>query len=357
VAAYFPPMVCLSVKRLFSVRLNERMFMSSLKSLPFSDLDSRGWILIPSFLDGGEIETLEKDFAAAPLEVNSNYSVRRISPAGLSGLEPRFEEVLGEVREHSSVRVDLLNDGVYFATFAEKATLANPRGGAQQFPWHQDHENYWLWHDTKNYLNFYIPVVKPVLEKSNLTVVPFDRFAARAPQLHAKLLGRGATRVVSSGKKWVIKDDDRGGKVGTLDFDLAEIEETPLLHPGDLLLMRGDLIHRTQDSSTRRIAASIRYINSQTPVPRWSLSRGGLAKSLMMLNARYLFEPAFECFEKAGAETLPAGQIDHYLRELRDLRLAGKAAANSSKLGFLARLAREKLRRSRGISPSTSATL
>ncbi|WP_144059393.1 phytanoyl-CoA dioxygenase family protein [Rhodopirellula sp. SWK7] len=319
--------------------------MSDDSSVSYSEMDSRGFLLIRGFLDQDEIEMLGQDFEAAALEVNSNYSVRRLSSAAMDRLEEKFRHVNERVAAESSVRVNCLNDGVYFSTVSEKTTLSSPRKGAQQaFPWHQDHENYWMWHDVKNYLNFYMSVVKPVLEKSNLTVVPLDRLKERAPEIHDRLLGRGATRVLQSGKKWVVKDDNRGGKVGTLDFDLAEIEETPQLRPGDLLLLRGDIIHRTQDSSTRRVAASIRYINSETVVPRSSVAKGGLAKMLMMLNARYLFEPVFHCFDQSNGEPIRAGEIDRYLKEVRQRRLKGEEAQNTSKLGFLSRLAKEKIR-------------
>lgn len=313
------------------------------KAVSYEAMDTQGYLLIRSFLDEDEVAMLQQDFATARLEVNSNYSVRRLSADAMDRLQSKFDEVNRQVAAHSSVEVDCMNDGVYFATFSEKATLSAPRGNTQAFPWHQDHENYWMWHDVKNYLNFYMPVEKPVLEKSNLTVVPLDRLKARAPSIHDKLLGRGATRVLQSGKQWIVKDDDQGGIVGKLDFDLAEIEETPQLRPGDLLLMRGDLIHRTQDSSTRRIAASVRFINSNISVPRSSLARGSAAKILMMLNARYLFEPVFRCFDRAGNGSVRAGEIDAYLKEVRQRRLDGLEAVNISKVAFLSRIAREKM--------------
>ena len=317
--------------------------MSTVLAPSYASLKTQGYTLIRSFLEQQEVELLRQDFESAPLEVNANYSVRRISEKALSELQLKFAEVNRMVREEADVDVDLMNDGVYFATYSEKSTLTSVRPGPQAFPWHQDHENYWLWHDTWNYLNFYIPVVKPVLEKSNLTVVPFDRLQQRAPELYPRMLRRGATRVLGSGSRWVIKDDDRGGKVGTLNFDLAEIEDTPHLAPGDLLLMRGDLIHRTQDSSTKRIAASFRYINSKTPVHRSYITRGGLVKTIMTTNARYLFEPALDCLDRAGKDQLPAGEVDAYLKDLRIKRLAGEAPANTSRLGFLARIAKDKL--------------
>jgi len=149
--------------------------------------------------------------------------------------------------------------------------------------------------------------------------------------------------VLPSGTKWVVRDDDQGGNLGTFDFDLSEIEETPHLRPGDLLPLRGDLIHRTQDSSTRRIAASIRYINSGTVVPGSSLVRGSFAKALMMLNARYLFDPVFACFDRSGEQTVRAGEINRYLKEIRAQRLNGMVAGNTSKIPFLLPIAKEKL--------------
>lgn len=169
-------------------------------SATYSDIDTRGFLLIRDFLDEEQIEMLKRDFEAASLEQNSNYSLRRMSPDALKRLDKQCREVIDQVQNRTEVSVDLLNDGIYFATFSEKPTLVKLRPGPQQFPWHQDHENYWLWQDSKNYLNFYIPIVKPSLEDSNLTLAPFDVFQQRAPEIHQRLVGRGATRVYTSGR-------------------------------------------------------------------------------------------------------------------------------------------------------------
>lgn len=302
----------------------------------YSEIDSRGFLLIRSFLSREQIEMLRGDFEAASLEQNSNYSLRRMSSEALKHLDKQCREVIAQVGRQSEVRVDLLSDGIYFATFSEKSTLVKLRPGPQQFPWHQDHENYWLWKDSKNYLNFYIPFVKPSLGQSNLTLAPFDRFQERAPEIHQRLVGRGATRVYKSAGGWIVKDDDRGGRVGKLDFDLAEIEETPFLDVGDLVLMRGDLIHRTQDSATRRIAASIRYINGDTLIHRSALASGGLVKAVMMLNARDIYGPALECFESAGVSTLSAAEVDCYIRKQRARRLGCAVSGQNDELRVVA---------------------
>lgn len=310
--------------------------------IAYEEIDSRGFLLIRSFLTEDEIAMLTEDYQAAGLEVNANYSVRRISSPALANLEEKLTAVNEQIAAASSAQVDCCNDGVYFATFSEKSTLVRLRPGPQAFPWHQDHENYWMWSDTRNYLNFYMPIDKPVPEKSNLAVLPFDRLQQRAPDIYPQLLSRGATRLLPSGKRWIVKDDDRGGKLGTLNFDPSEIEECPHLRPGDLLLLRGDTVHRTQDSSTRRIAASVRYINSQTPVRLRTMAQGGLAKLVMMMNARYLFEPALRLFEQHRETVLPAGEIDAHLKTIRDQRRRGQASENAGRLDFLRRLARAK---------------
>lgn len=47
-------------------------------------------------------------------------------------------------------------------------------------------------------------------------------------------------------------------------FDINDLKESPKLKSGDLLLMRGDLIHKTQDQNTKRIALSTRCINGNS---------------------------------------------------------------------------------------------
>ncbi len=253
--------------------------MDSEHQVFLNELDSRGYLLIRGFLSPEEIERLSKDFELARVGDNSNYHVRRLSPEMRGLVAPKCQSLAAEIRQDSSVAADTINDAIYFATFTEKRTLTSPTSGRQKFPWHQDHESFWLWQDNRNYLNFYIPVVKPVLEKSNLGLMPFDRIRDRNPELADKLVGLGASRVLKTWRGWVVRDDNRDRNLGKLGFDPSDIEEIPHLAPGDLLLMRGDLIHCTQDADTRRIAISIRMINSKAWISRSRIVRGGIVKS------------------------------------------------------------------------------
>ncbi|MFG0254133.1 MAG: hypothetical protein ACF787_03400, partial [Rhodopirellula sp. JB053] len=59
---------------------------------------------------------------------------------------------------------------------------------------------------------------------------------------------------------------------------------------------------------------------------------------------RYLFEPVFQCFDNAEGNSVRASEIDLHLKQVRERRLSGQEAQNTSKLAFLSRLTKEKLR-------------
>ena len=282
--------------------------------------------------------------------------MRRLSLDVRARIGEKCQALADAIREQTTVDVDTINDGIYFATFTEKRTLTSPHKGAQQFPWHQDHENFWQWQDNKNYLNFYVPIIKPCLEQSNLAILPFDKIRERNPTLADKLEGMGATRVLKTWRGWVVRDDNRDRILGKLGFDPSEIQEIPHLRPGDLVLLRGDVIHCTQDSSTRRIAISIRMMNSRGLVSRARMVRGGVVKALMMFNFRSMFGAMLQYFEWLGAEQVTVGQLNLHLEYIHELEQLGHIApARCGRISFIRRLVREKLRTllpHRGVAPA-----
>lgn len=310
-----------------------------------ADFGTRGFACVPSFLSDEEVQWLLRDYENVPPEPNANYRVRRVSPEVLPKLEQKCQRVAREVKRVSGVDADLLNDAVYFATFTDARTLASPGGTTQKFPWHQDHETYWQWQDVYNYLNFFIPILKPEVERSNLGVIPFDKLQQQDPELAKKLHARGATRVLHRGRHWVVTNDEQGGKLAKLDWDPSELEEVPPLAAGDLLLMRGDLMHRTQDADSRRIAVSARMSKSDALIRRSMLVKGGLVKTAMLFSARTLFEPYFECLDASGGDSVTNQQMLQFLDERKEkYRLVGTTPPKCSRAKFIKRLIREKLR-------------
>src|SRR5262249_14288199 len=154
--------------------------------------------------------------------------------------------------------------GTYFAT------------AKVSFRWHQDHDSYFVFQDHYNYLNCYIPIVKPVREKSNVSIIPMNALRERSPHVFARIRGRGASRFLPLRRFTIVTNDNTGGLHGVLPYDVNELAATPHLAAGDLLLLRGDMIHRTQDTDTDRVAASVRLTNLEGVTDIRHLARGGL---------------------------------------------------------------------------------
>jgi hypothetical protein len=230
----------------------------------WKDLHDKGFAVIQRFLDRPAIEALLAGFDKGRPPQDYPFGFKLIGRAPLKAAWSRIEPALAEIRTQTSIKADVINFltlSHYITTrFAERSSLL-----------HQDFDlDYKLTRDHLNYLNFWIPLRKPDAAKSNVTLVPFDALRAKCPADEARLVGAGGHRFVPRNGKTaiygkygsILSDDGSAEPSGVLDFDLEEIAITPALEEGDLLLMRGDVIHRTQDVDTDRVAASVRVTYS-----------------------------------------------------------------------------------------------
>ena len=216
----------------------------------WSELSSRGFVVAPRFLGSDDLAMLRSDFGTGPPPSEYDLGYKPIAPEVLAALEPKIAEVLTRLRDEAGLDVDALLNGFYFATEHAQKTKH----------WHQDYDAYYrLSRDHVNYVNFYVPIEKPERTRSNVDVVPFDRLRERAPALYEHLHGGGANFVLPRPNKVVVENPDTRAKA-TFELGCAfdELAETPLLSEGDLLLFRGDVLHRSQDLATPRVAASMR---------------------------------------------------------------------------------------------------
>ena len=266
------------------------------------DLDSAGYVVVPAFLTDPEARRFELDYEGSAAPSEASYAVRQVSAQASGAIADKLQDMARAVRARTSIRVDHVASGalgsIYFTTEGDIGS-----------GWHQDSVSYYAYQNHHDYLNFYIPVVKPVRARSNLALVPLDRLAARSPELAGKLRGRGAMRFAVRDGQTIAYDNNAGGTLGTLPYDLDELAVTPQLDRGDLLLVRGDVVHRTQDKDTRRVAVSIRMMNSQAVVRRAQLVRGGLQKALVMARGRREFQHLFDCFAASGRDAMTIGEI------------------------------------------------
>lgn len=139
--------------------------------------------------------------------------------------------------------------------------------------WHIDHYSYYLHKDHYNWLICYIPIFKPLKHFANLAVVPTDVVKQHDPYLHQQIQGRGAMRfrcVESDTIEWFeMRFPDQLIKVGDwfaiddyndsspgfkIHIDLEKHKVVPELEVGDMLIMRADVIHCTNDAGSDRIS-------------------------------------------------------------------------------------------------------
>jgi hypothetical protein len=268
------------------------------KDIPWKDLETKGFVHIPGFVSPEHLALCREDFAVQPIDPNNhNNPVSEASQRGIEGLRPSIVDVMALVRANTDIHVDCELGSMYFATH---------RGVT--FPWHQDHESYFGTQNHYDYLNFYIPVIKPVPEKSNLTVVPFDELERQLPDTYRRVVRSGATMVYDLGGRQMLCQSDSG----TAHLTRSNIDGlacTPFLAAGDLLLLRGDMLHRTQDGETERVALSFRAGYSRSVIRRSQLANGGFAKAQSMVGNFGQYEIMFRAFDLSGRDELSLSEL------------------------------------------------
>jgi hypothetical protein len=271
--------------------------MPKLNTVDFKDLETRGFVLVPSFLSEAELHLCREDFARQAVN-NANRNYTPVSRSVTDSLMHRVQEALALVASRTNLQVDRPLGGAYFAT-----------GRRVRFGWHQDHESFFSVQNHYDYLNFYIPIVKPRKDQSNLSIVPFDVLERDRPDTFRRVVRGGANSYVQIGNATLVSLDD----TGSLHFmrgALDSMAHTPMLDAGDLLLLRGDIIHRTEDAETERVSLSFRAARSETIVSRSRLVRGSWIKTVMMARNKQLYQRMFTAFDDAGKSAMTFHELE-----------------------------------------------
>jgi len=292
----------------------------------FVDLEDGGYVVVRDFLPEDVLKAIRRDYSGQAPDPTVPY-LKNASPDVAALAQPYVDAVLQQVRTETALKVDLPAGVHYFAT-GKKTGMT--------FPWHQDHESWFIFQNHYDYLNFYTPIIKPELTKSNLRIVPFDVLAAKAPSAYKLLVRGGASRVRSAGGRWFVMSDETGA-VRMLPDSIEQYAVTPELAPGDLLLMRGDVVHRTQDTATERVSFSVRISSEASILRRSRLAAGGVQKAAFMTRYAPIYENLFRTFDAVGRDEVT-------LREFFEVGMAMEPVMNVDRKEFLKRLANEKRR-------------
>lgn len=252
----------------------------------WKDFQQKGYVVIPRFLTAKELAPLRDDYARVTSHPSAtdSYDVRAMTPSTFA----HYVKKLAAVKCVAPLGAKLAVGGFYFAT------------ARMSFEWHQDHDSYFTFQQHERYLNFYVPITKPDRKRSNVDLVPFDR-------LHVR--GGGAKRYTVEGARTIV-DDDETGEQTSLDLSLDDLAETPKLAAGDLLIMRGDMIHRTQrESDANRVAASFRFTDPKALIRRDRLDTSCPMKDAFIKVNTPLHAFLSHCFDVLGKDTMTAAEM------------------------------------------------
>lgn len=276
-----------------------------------------GYCHIKQFLSPNEVAGLRKFYENAPPPSNNLY------PTLDFGLVPDTVEKSVMDKIHA-LHADCFPGEVFVdESMTVFPVLPGEPSRSIKLPYHQDHESFFLCNEHYHYLNAWMVIEKGDPENSNLTIVPFDRLAEKSLLLHDFCLGNGAT-VVADGH---LKNDNLGSWY-KLDFDIDEIAITPHMEVGDVLLIRGDILHKTQNQLTHRIAVSIRGIRAASVLQRRGIYSGSTEKLWVLAKNYHVYGTLDYIFSKIGADLIT---MSDYIENKRQIDAELRAGSYISK--------------------------
>jgi hypothetical protein len=249
-----------------------------------SELSTHGFAIIPNFVTSSDVSADFIDWLSTAKKFNDGV-VTDIPDEFMVDIKQKIQANLPQIAEKIGASINTARNS-YCAIRLKKvenegATLRQPfdihrdpktsEGGVLN--WHLDHFSYYLYQDHTNWLICYIPVLKSDPELANLAVIPNQVLAALDPYTFEKTQGRGAMRfrcvesdtiewfkLRFAGEKldigdWFAIDDFDDSTMGwKLSIDLEKHKVVPQLSPFDLLVMKADVIHKTNDAKINRIS-------------------------------------------------------------------------------------------------------
>lgn len=247
------------------------------------DIRSNGFVVVKNFLDATDVSS---DFITH-LKLADKFidgAISDIPDEHMSSIKEKISRLVPNIANALNISISPNNFGycaIRVNQTSEPPLLRKPFNVHQDpkvapggvLNWHLDHFSYYLYRDHVNWLICYMPIFKPKSESANLAIIPTSIVKKLDPNLYQKIQGRGAMRFRCAEPdtlEWFIKrfpnlspqvgdwfaiDDDDDSTMGfKVGFDLEAHKVVPQLDAYDLLIMRADVIHRTNDASTDRIS-------------------------------------------------------------------------------------------------------
>jgi len=255
----------------------------------FRDLEAKGFVVIKKFLPDSLIELIREDYQRRYQQSsdykNKNYHM--LASADWS-FRPWIDPIIDVISKTTDLKINCIIPGTaYF------------NNQLMDFKWHQDHECFYSWQDMYNAINCWIPIIKEDSQRSGIDIVPHDMLFEKYPDFFTDhIAGQGAKKFICDISGFTDMRDDYHGNVQRLPFNLNDLSITPEVSVGDMLIIRQDVIHRTQDTIDNRVAISIRCRNDKGILTRSHFLKSCPFKDTMITNRIEWYERFKEKFEQ-----------------------------------------------------------
>lgn len=286
-------------------------------------LETQGFLVVKQFLNDTEIKVLKWGYDQLRSNDSSDSDTKHYYedfkkmfsvPSKVSAvILPKIKTISDQIVAETGIKLDF-NPVQCTGFYADLKFINGNDGNDSTLVWHQD-QGAWTYHQQSyNYINFYIMVDKVDPTITNLSVIPQDTLAQELPNYVDRIVRKGAQRFFPKDSTTLVKNDDLGDEY-TLPINIETIAQHPNLSPGDVLLVRGDIIHRSQDSLAPRIAASFRVFENAV-INKQKLLAGGEEKHNYLKNNYDRINPLLESFEYFGRDDVTYTEYFNYMNKL-----------------------------------------
>ena len=232
-----------------------------MSSADWKKLEVDGFTVIKGFCTAEEVATMKATYDNTQGNANKNYAAKNAEFP--SSVMQRFHELLPYIREKAHIEVDQVWPAQAYAT--------KQSGQDNRFDWHVDQGTYSICGTHASMLNLYLAVYKTVPEKSNLSVIPWPAFEKAVPSIAKRIADKGSFCWLPGEKgnperpdpEKLYMHDQRSMSHAEDCPDPNSIGYTPHLNAGDLLILKQDLPHKTQDNETARIAFTAKAVGTR----------------------------------------------------------------------------------------------
>lgn len=260
-------------------------------------LSKHGYVVIKDIIDNHHRQSLLDEFDRCKIDPGLSYFIKtsRIITCPQHTVDNVLVPVMSVIRRSTDIGVNHLGKtGVFFSTTD------------MCLPWHQDHEPYYMWQTAYHSVNFWIPLIKSDPNGGGLRVISQCRLRDHiGQQFDQRIKNQGAKKFIPCDDHTDVFDDETGEHY-QLPINIDTIADAPEITPGDLMVLRGDVLHRTQSSpNTQRIAFATRAVDDRQILSKQRfLQRSAMKQSFLDSNPRFV-QRVERVFQEHNQDFLP----------------------------------------------------